>query len=100
MVNDVMLAFRDLDKKKADNVLGQDDHVDDIYHNLLISVKDQVVKQPKLIANFADIIFAAKNMERIGDHCTKIADLVYYISSGEHVGKTATQKKQHAEQNS
>jgi len=94
MVNDTMNAYRDMDAAKANYVLGQDDEVDDLYHKLLDDVKEHARINPDLIPAFGDIIFAAKNMERIGDHCTKLADLVHYIASGEHVGKVANQKKQ------
>ena len=46
-----------------------------------------VKNNPEAIAAFADIIFSAKNFERIGDHATKIADLVHYISTGQYVAK-------------
>jgi phosphate transport system protein len=83
--------------KKAILVMAQDDAIDKIYHTLLDDVQAHAVKNPKVIPAFADIIFAAKNMERIGDHCTKMADLVHYIDTGERVGKEANHKKQAAE---
>jgi phosphate transport system protein len=97
MVTDVISAFRDMSSEKALKVMDQDDAVDDIYHRLLDDVRKHAEKNPKVIPAFADIIFAAKNMERIGDHCTKMADLVHYIDSGERVGKVANHKKQAAE---
>lgn len=97
MVTDAISAFRDMSGKKALLVMAQDDAVDDIYHSLLNDVRAHAEKNPKVIPAFADIIFAAKNMERIGDHCTKMADLVHYIDTGERVGKEANHKKQAAE---
>lgn len=80
-------AFRDMSTEKADGVLGEDDAVDDTYKQLLKDVQVLVKNNPEAIPAFADIIFAAKNFERIGDHVTKIADLVHYISTGQYVAK-------------
>lgn len=97
MVTDAIAAFRDMSAEKAVLVMAQDDAIDNIYHTLLNDVRAHAEKNPKVIPAFADIIFAAKNMERIGDHCTKTADLVHYIDTGERVGKEANHKKQAAE---
>ena len=94
MVNAVNTAFRELNAKKASAILEQDDAIDNVYHKLLTDIQAHVKEHPELITNFADIIFTAKNLERVGDHCTKIADLVHYIASGEHIGKEANHKKQ------
>lgn len=87
MARDVLEAFRDQDVAKADLVLAQDDAVDDIYHRLLASIQTYMMANPVNIQYFAHIIFVAKNMERVGDHATTIADLVHYISSGSHAAK-------------
>lgn len=97
MVTDALTAFRDMSAVKAINVMDQDDEIDDIYHRLLLNVQTHAMKNPSVIPAFADIVFAAKNMERIGDHCAKIADLVHYIDSGVRVGKVANHQKQAAE---
>lgn len=97
MVRDAIVAFRDMSAKKALKVMDQDDAIDDVYHRLLDDVKNHAEKNPAVIPAFADIVFAAKNMERIGDHCAKIADLVHYIDSGARVGKVANHEKQAAE---
>jgi len=83
MTNSVMSALRDLNAEKAQEVLEQDNEVDTLYHKLLSSVQAHIKQNPDSIPAFADIIFSAKNFERIGDHCTKIADLVSYIATGE-----------------
>ncbi len=89
MLNDVVSAFRDMDISKANEVLEQDNKVDDVYHRLLKDVQIHVEKNPDAIPAFADIIFTAKNLERIGDHCTKLSDHVRYIATGEMVSKTS-----------
>jgi phosphate transport system protein len=87
ILNAVMVAFRDLDQEKAEAVLKQDDEIDTLYHNLLRNMQTHIKDHPEAIPAFADIIFAAKNFERIGDHCTKLADLAIYIATGQMAGK-------------
>lgn len=96
MLTHVIDAFRDMSADKANIVLDEDTAVDDTYHQLLKDVQVLVKNNPEAIPAFADIIFAAKNFERIGDHCTKIADLVHYIISGQYVAKA---KKAEARKN-
>lgn len=88
MLNDVIAAFRDMDVEKANQVLDEDTEVDDTYKKLLRDVQVLVKNNPDAIPAFADIIFTAKNFERIGDHCSKVADHVHYITSGQFVAKT------------
>ena len=97
MLHDVMIAFRDSDLEKASSVMDQDSEVDDVYHQLLRDVQVLVRQNPDAIPAFADIIFSAKNFERIGDHCTKIADLVHYITSGQYVAKAHKAAKKEAQ---
>lgn len=89
MLSSAMTAFRDLSPEKAVNVREQDNEIDNLYSKLLKSVQTHISSHPEAIPSFADIIFAAKNYERFGDHCSKVADLVYYIASG----KMATKEK-------
>mgnify|MGYP000538246326 CR=1 FL=1 len=87
MLNATMNAFRDLSAEKANEVLEQDNEVDTLYHKLLNSVQVHIKEHPEAIPAFADIIFTAKNYERMGDHSTKVADLVHYIASGQMMKK-------------
>lgn len=88
MLNNVLTAFRDMDVEKANQVFEEDTDLDDTYKKLLKDVQVLVKNNTDAIPAFADIIFAAKNFERIGDHCSKIADHVHYITSGQFVAKT------------
>lgn len=93
MVTDVCAAFKEMNISKADSVLDDDDAVDSTYLKLLKDVEALVKKNPEAIPAFADIIFAAKNFERIGDHCTKIADLIHYVVEGHFVAKERKKAK-------
>ncbi len=87
MLTSVMTAFRDLSAEKAINVREQDNEIDTLYSTLLKSVQVHIKEHPEAIPAFADIIFTAKNYERFGDHCSKVADLVHYIASGKMITK-------------
>jgi len=87
MLEHVLTAFRDMNTSIASEVLDEDNAVDDTYKQLLKDVIVLVKNKPDAIPAFADIIFAAKNFERIGDHVSKVADLIHYISSGQYVAK-------------
>jgi len=43
-----------------------------------------MMENPKTISESAHILFIAKNLERIGDHATNIAEMVYYAATGTH----------------
>ena len=87
MLNAAMVAFRDLSAEKAIEVREQDNDIDALYSKLLTNVQVHIKDHPEAIPSFADIIFAAKNYERFGDHCSKIADLVHYIATGKMITK-------------
>ena len=87
MVADVLIAFREQSVEKADHVMDADDALDNSYRKLLKDVEVLVRNKPEAIPSFADIIFAAKNFERVGDHASKIADLIHYITAGQLVAK-------------
>ncbi|MFN7182451.1 MAG: PhoU domain-containing protein, partial [Planctomycetota bacterium] len=67
------------DAKKA---LKMDDEVDKTKVNTLHTMMDMVSKDPTLTGGAVTIILIAKNLERIADHLTNIAEESLYISSG------------------
>lgn len=44
-----------------------------------------MIEDPRSISDGAHMLFMAKNLERIGDHCTNIAEFVYFQITGEHL---------------
>jgi phosphate transport system protein len=44
-----------------------------------------MMENPKFISESAHLLFVAKNLERMGDHATNIAEMVYYVVTGEHM---------------
>ncbi|MEP6483381.1 MAG: phosphate signaling complex protein PhoU [Rudaea sp.] len=83
LLADVVQAFRDQDSEKALDVWAHDEQLDDMYTGIYRRLIDFMTAEPKRVAVGAHLLFIAKNIERIGDHATNIAESVYYLVTGE-----------------
>jgi phosphate transport system protein len=92
MLSNVIEAFKEFNQEKAKAVWIKDAEVDEIYYSLMDKLQGDMVTSPHNIPSTLQIIFALKNIERIGDYVTKLAKIVYYIVSGERVAKTKKPK--------
>ncbi len=84
MVKDVLDAFAARDPAAALSVIERDRAVDDFYNSLFRMMVTYMMENPRTISQSAHILFVAKNIERIGDHATNIAEMVHYAATGEH----------------
>jgi phosphate transport system protein len=71
------------DSAKAVEVWRSDRVVDDIYNALFRELITYMMEDPRNITPCTHLLFIAKNLERIGDHATNIAETVYYAVEGE-----------------
>ena len=71
------------DTDKAIEVWRSDRVVDDIYNALFRELITYMMEDPRNITPCTHLLFIAKNLERIGDHATNIAETVYYSVVGE-----------------
>ena len=83
LLADVVSAFRDRDSEKALDVWAHDEQLDDVYTGIYRRLIDFMKAQPQRVPIGAHLLFIAKNIERIGDHATNIAESVYYLVTGE-----------------
>ena len=91
MIRDALDAFVDRDADKAVAVCQRDATVDDFYNSLFRSLLTFMMENPQHITPSAHLLFIAKNLERIGDHATNVAEMVYFSATGEHIeGRTKT----------
>lgn len=95
MVHDALNAFAARDPNLAIAVVERDTVVDDFYNSVFRTLVTFMVENPKTISECAHLLFIAKNIERIGDQATNIAEIVYYAATGETLperdrGSTAT----------
>jgi phosphate transport system protein len=79
----VIDALGELDADKAYEVWRSDEAIDDIYNALFREVITYMMEDPRNITPCTHLLFIAKNLERIGDHATNIAETLYYVVKGE-----------------
>ena len=82
-LKDVLDAYTSNDLERAVAVWSQDDEVDEHYDSLFRELLTYMMGDPRTITAGAHLLFIAKNLERIGDHATNIAEIVHYQISGE-----------------
>jgi len=87
MVHDVLDAFVRRDAEAAVRVVERDQAVDDFYDSIFRTLLTFMMEKPQTIGQSAHLLFVAKNLERVGDHATNIAEMVYYAATGEHVAE-------------
>jgi phosphate transport system protein len=85
MVHDVLDAFLERDAEAAVRVCERDSAVDDFYDSVFRTLLTHMMENPHSIGQSAHLLFVAKNLERVGDHATNIAEMVYYAATGEHM---------------
>lgn len=85
MVHDVLNAFVQRDAEAAVRVIERDRAVDDFYNSIFRTLLTFMMENPTNISESAHLLFIAKNIERVGDHATNIAEMVYYAATGEHL---------------
>ena len=87
MVHDVLDAFAARDAEAALDVCRRDRQVDDFYDSLFRVLVTHMMENPKTIGQMAHVLFIAKNLERVGDHATNVAEMVYYAATGTHMAE-------------
>ncbi|MDF0545784.1 phosphate signaling complex protein PhoU [Sphingobium sp. H39-3-25] len=85
MVHDALNAFSARDADLALAVVQRDTVVDDFYNSIFRTLVTYMVENPKTISECAHLLFVAKNIERIGDHATNVAEMVYYAATGRNL---------------
>lgn len=81
-LRDTIKAFNLSDVDLARNVLRSDDVVDALYHQIVQDMLTDIERNSASASRDLSNIMIAKNLERIADHCTNIAEDVIYIHSG------------------
>jgi len=66
-------------------VVARDHVVDSFYNGIFRALLTYMVENPKTISECAHLLFIAKNIERIGDHATNMAEMVYYAATGDYL---------------
>ena len=82
MVHDVLTAFAARDPVLAREVIERDDKVDAFYDSIFRNLVSYMVENPATISTAAQLLFVARNIERIGDHATNVAEMVHFAALG------------------
>ncbi len=85
MVHDVLTAYAARDPALATDVIARDDKVDAFYDSIFRNLVSHMVENPTTISSAAQLLFVARNIERIGDHATNVAEMVYYAATGNYL---------------
>ena len=83
MLKDVIDAYIDRDSARAIDVWERDEAVDDLNNSLFRELLTYMMEDPRAITSCTHLLFISKNIERMGDHITNIAENVYYLTEGE-----------------
>lgn len=82
MVHDVLTAYAARDPDLAREVIAADNKVDAFYDSIFRNLVSHMVENPATISSAAQLLFVARNIERIGDHATNVAEMVHYAATG------------------
>ena len=78
----VLDAYAADDAEKAMEVWRHDEDIDALYNSIFRELLTYMMEDPRMIGACTHLLFATKNIERIGDHATNIAENVYYLVNG------------------
>ena len=88
IIRDVLNAYVQHDAERALKAWGSDEELDETYSSLFRELLTHMMEDPRNITSCTHLLFIAKNIERIGDHATNIAETVYYMVVGETLSAT------------
>ncbi|MBL9034272.1 MAG: phosphate signaling complex protein PhoU [Rhodospirillaceae bacterium] len=82
IIKDVLDAYIAKDAEAARAAWRRDEEVDEMYNSVFREMLTYMMEDPRNIGPCTHLLFIAKNIERIGDHATNVAEIVYYLVHG------------------
>jgi phosphate transport system protein len=82
-LRDVLDSFARRDVGKATDVWSRDHEIDQLCMSIFRELLAHMIEQPGMVTLAIHLLFCTKNLERMGDHATNIAEAVYYMVQGE-----------------
>lgn len=95
MVSESLKSFTGKDVALANGVLDEDDKVDDLKDQIFRELLKQMISDPSVIDSAIALILISRNLERIGDHATNIAEDVIYMVQGRDVRHKTLEMEKH-----
>lgn len=83
IIRDTLDAYVERDAAKALVILSRDQQVDEFYNSLFRSLLTFMMENPHYITPSTHLLFVAKNLERIGDHATSVAEMIHFSATGQ-----------------
>ena len=94
-LKEVLDAYAGRDLAEALAVWRGDEEIDALYTSLFRELLTYMMEDPRNITFCTHLLFCAKNIERIGDHATNIAETVYYMVEGRPDRRSAAEGRHH-----
>ncbi len=88
MIKDMLDAYVERDADKALAVWLRDEELDEMYTSLFRELLTYMIEDPRNITACTHLLFIAKNLERVGDHTTNIAETLYFLVHGIPLAQT------------
>ncbi len=80
-------AYAERDAERALKVWQDDQQIDAMYNSLFRELLTYMMENPRNIGISTHLLFGAKNLERVGDHTTNVAETVFYLVTGKPIGE-------------
>jgi phosphate transport system protein len=88
IVKGVLDAYIEKDADRAQAAWRRDEDVDEMYNSLFRELLTYMMEDPRNIGPCTHLLFIAKNIERIGDHATNIAEIIYFLVHGKSLDES------------
>lgn len=85
-LSEILNAHAHRNADLAVDIWNRDVEIDDMYNAIFREVVTYMMEDNRMIGLGSQLLFVAKNLERIGDHTTHIAEMIYYVVKGEPLG--------------
>ena len=84
MVHDALTAYAARDAELALRVIATDEKVDAFYNSIFRNLVSYMMENTANISGAAQLLFVARNLERVGDHATNVAEMVHFAATGHY----------------
>ena len=81
-LKEVLDVYNTRSAEKAKSIRDRDEEIDAMYTSLFRELLTYMMEDPRNITSCTHLLFCAKNIERIGEHATNIAETIYYMTTG------------------